>query len=221
WDNEFIWTEQNMNRFRRIFIEEPDVSGNSFDEKLRNQLKDESEDIYKFAIELLFVYYLFPVESSIKYTTKMQKLAMVAELKNIDFHQSLPTFKALKDGIATTGTFFHTQKYVEISFIFSFAEKMKEKPSEERETILQNHSKLKSVTEVARKEVGKRAQSQHIVLHLLMPEKFERISSGGDKTRIVKSYADMLKESGTDDIDEKLWIIREKLEEEHPDEVID
>lgn len=221
WDKEFIWTEQNMNRFRRIFIEEPDVSGNSFDEKLRNQLKDESEDIYKFAIELLFVYYLFPVESSIKYTTKMQKLAMVAGWKNIDFDQSLPIFKALKDGIATTGTFFNTQKYFEFSFIFSFVEKMKEKSSEERENILQNSSKLKEITELARKEVGNRAQSQHIVLHLLMPEKFERISSGGDKTKIVKSYADMLNEAATGDVDEKLWIIREKLEEENPNEVID
>ena len=48
WDNEEIWTEKNMNNFKRIFIENPDESGDSFDDKLKKQLQDVDESVYKF-----------------------------------------------------------------------------------------------------------------------------------------------------------------------------
>jgi hypothetical protein len=90
WERETIWTLANMNRFRSVFIENPDASGNSFDQKLKKQLIDESEDVYKFVIELLFIYYLYPVKQSISYQTKLRKLEIVASWKNIDLNTSLP-----------------------------------------------------------------------------------------------------------------------------------
>ncbi|MFD2761619.1 hypothetical protein [Lentibacillus juripiscarius] len=37
WEGESIWTDSNIDRFRTIFIERPDESGNSFDDKLKKQ----------------------------------------------------------------------------------------------------------------------------------------------------------------------------------------
>lgn len=221
WDGESIWTERNIQRFKTIFIHAPDESGDSFDQKLERQLENESQELYKFVIELLYVYYLFPVGRSIGYPTKFNKLATIASWKGIDLDESMPIFRALKEGLGTTGTFFITQIYHEVSFLLSVVEKVKELPLEERERALHEPSALKDITEIARKEVGKNVQSQHIVLHLLAPEHFERISSGGDKRKIVKSYAEMLRNTPTKDIDEQIFIIRETLEDEYPEEKLD
>lgn len=51
WGGESIWTKSNINRFRSIFIESPDESGDSFDDKLKKQLDDESDAVYKLVIE--------------------------------------------------------------------------------------------------------------------------------------------------------------------------
>lgn len=221
WDGETIWTTDTINRFRTIFIERPDESGSSFDDKLRKQLEGESEDVYKFVIELLYIYYLFPVERSTRYETKLNKLEMVASWKGLELERNLKIFNGLKNGLGTTGTFYNTQKYFEISFLFLVIEKLKGLEIEERKDILSDAIKLKALTEVARKEIGKRVQSQHIVLHLLLPNYFERISSTGNKQLIINSYADYLRDSATSDVDEQLLILREKLEGEYPSETID
>ncbi|WP_019412671.1 hypothetical protein [Paenisporosarcina sp. TG20] len=51
WDGESIWTDTNLDRFKSIFVENPDVSGENFDDKFKKQLENESEDVHKFAIE--------------------------------------------------------------------------------------------------------------------------------------------------------------------------
>ncbi|GAB3802256.1 AAA family ATPase [Virgibacillus kimchii] len=215
WEGESIWTSANMNRFRSVFIENPDASGNSFDEKLKKQLSNESEDVYKFVIELLFIYYLYPVKQSISYQTKLRKLELVASWKNIDLDTSLPLFDSLKKGIGATGTFFHTSKYYEKSFLFWFVEYLKSQPLEQRKIILEQPKKLKEIAEGARKQVGKRAQMQHIVLHLLLPEYFEHISNWGNKESIVKAFANLIEDDQTNDVDEQLYIIRQKLIDEY------
>ncbi|MDM5326839.1 hypothetical protein [Neobacillus sp. CF12] len=67
WDGEPVWTVQNMDRFKSIFVENPDESGDTFDDKLQKQLEIESIGVYKFVIEMLFMYYLYP--SSVSYET--------------------------------------------------------------------------------------------------------------------------------------------------------
>lgn len=221
WDGEPIWTDTNINRFRSIFIEQPDASGDSFDDKLKKQLENESVDVHKFVIELLFIYYIYPVKQSISYETKMRKLETIASWKGIEFDRSLPVFDALKKGLGTTGTFFNTSKYFEVSFLFWLVDYLKSQPLEKRKKLLKDANDLKSVTDDVRQQVGKRVQMQHIILHLLLPKKFERISSWGHKNRIVKTYSNLIKDDSITDVDKKLSIIREKLEKEYPNKPFD
>lgn len=221
WEGESIWTKSNINRFRSIFIESPDESGDSFDDKLKKQLEDESDAVYKLVIELLFIYYIFPVKQTISFATKIRKLETVASWKNIDLDTSLPVFDGLKKGLGATGIYFNTSKYFEVSFLFRFAEYLKSQPLEKRKIILEQPLELKSVADDVRKQVGKRVQMQHIVLHLLLPEYFERISSWGHKERIIKAYSDLLDDDDNTDIDTKIHIIREKLEDEYVSNRID
>jgi MoxR-like ATPase len=219
WADEDIWTNINMNRFRHIFIENPDVSGENFDNKLKNQLENETEGVYKLAIELMFVYFLFPHSRSISFNTKMKKLEMIASWKGIEIDSSNPIFESLKTGLGATGTFYNTSKYLEISFLFLFVEELKTQSQEERKSVLSNPMELKKLAETKRKEIGKRVQMLHIVLHLLLPEKFERIASWGHKGKITKTYADLVTDESITDMDEQLLIIREKLEDKYSREI--
>lgn len=218
WDGESIWTETNLNRFKSIFVENPDVSGENFDDKFKKQLDNESEDVHKFAIELMYIYYLFPYSGSISYKTKMKKLELIASWKGIDFDQSLPVFEGLKKGLGATGTFYNTSKYFEVSFLFLVAENLKNQHLEKRENILNDATSLKKFAEEIRKSVGKKVQMQHILLHLLMPKKFERIASWGHKNKIINAYSYLLMDNSITDSDKKLLIIREKLEEKYSNE---
>ncbi|WP_163582821.1 AAA family ATPase [Gracilibacillus saliphilus] len=221
WDDEHIWTEQNMNRFRAIFIENPDASGNSFDDKLKKQLENESVSVYKFAIEIMFIYYMFPYKGSVSYKTKMEKLEMIASWGRITLDPSLKVFEALKDGLGATGTFYNTSKYFEISFLFLAVEKLKGLSLEIREEILRDPKQLKRHADDIRQRLGKRVQTLHIFLHLLLPEYFESIASWGNKGQIVKAYSEYLTDDSVEDTDEQLLMIREKLQEQYPDKQID
>ncbi|SES04619.1 AAA domain (dynein-related subfamily) [Gracilibacillus ureilyticus] len=220
WDEEHIWTEQNMNRFRAIFIENPDASGNSFDDKLKKQLENESESVYKFAIEIMFIYYLFPYRGSVSYKTKMEKLEMIASWGRIKIDPSLEVFEALKYGLGATGTFYNTSKYFEISFLFLAVEKLKGLSLDIRKEILHDPKQLKRHVDDIRQRLGKRVQTLHIFLHLLLPEYFESIASWGHKGKIVKAFSSYITDSSVEDTDEQLLMIREKLQEQSPDEQI-
>ncbi|WP_208591867.1 hypothetical protein [Gracilibacillus suaedae] len=179
WDGENIWTEQNMNRFRAIFIENPDASGNSFDSKLKKQLENESQSVYKFAIELLFIYYMFPYRKSVSFKTKIEKLEMIASWKGVEFDRSWKVFGALKDGLGATGTFYNTSKYFEVSFLFLVVERLKGLSLDIRKDILHDPKQLKRHADEIRQRLGKRVQALHIFLHLLLPDYFESIASWG------------------------------------------
>lgn len=221
WPGEEIWTKENISRFRFIFIDKPDESGDSFDDKLRSQLDNEREGVYKFAIELLFIYYMYPVRRSISYETKVRKLEMIASWKDIELDTTQPIFEGLKIGLGTTGTFFNTNKYFELSFLYWFVEYFKNLPLEVRKSILEEPTELKELAENVREQVGKRVQLQHILLHLLLPNYFERISSWGHKSKIVKAFSHLLIDSDTTDVDQQLYIIREKLSEQYEGDTLD
>ncbi|WP_164214787.1 AAA family ATPase [Virgibacillus sp. YIM 98842] len=87
--------------------------------------------------------------------------------------------------------------------------------------ILEQPEQIKEVAEEVRKQIGKRVQMQHIILHLLLPEYFERIASWGHKKRIVKAYANLIEDNQTKDMDKQLNIIREKLAHEYESNQID
>jgi hypothetical protein len=63
---------------------------------------------------------------------------------------------------------------------------------------------------------------RHVFLHLLQPDYFERIASGPHKQSIASTYAGFI-EDGEADLDERLLIIRERLEEllDKPREQVD
>ncbi|MEZ7171778.1 AAA family ATPase [Sporosarcina sp. OR05] len=221
WKNDPVWTMDNLKRLEIIFVGNPDETGSTFEEKLKKQLEQESENVYKLFIEILFIYYLFPHSRSIRYETKVSKLKDIAEWKGILLDKDLPILKSLQKGLGSTGTYYNTNKFDEISYLILIALKLKEKSVADRERIVSDHQELKEFAEQVRTIIGKRVTMQHVLLHLIMPERFERIASWGHKDRITKAFTYLTKNSGITDTDEKLLFIREHFEEKYGDTEVD
>src|SRR5699024_10257159 len=167
WPEENVWSNENVYKFRVAFIEKPDGSQQSFYEKLHNQLIGADESVYKYTVELLFLYYLVPTRTT--YETKINKLETVANWKQIDLNFEDDVYEALRHGVAATGASFNTRMYFELYMIHLFVEKLKSHPVEERKQILNDPKQLKQLAEDSRKEVGPKVQMQHMLQHLLLP----------------------------------------------------
>lgn len=219
WQDESLWSMENLHKFRIAFIEQPDESEKTFYEKLENQLAGEDESVYKYTIELLYLYYLVPVKTT--YATKLDKLQMVASWKDIHLNIEDDVFMALKQGIASTGASFNTRMYYELYMIHLFVETVKQYPIDERIEILNNPQKLKQFTDQTRKRVGPKVQMQHMLQHVLLPSYFEWIANWGHKEKVVEAYSYLLKDKKIEDIDEKIYQIKQALIKEHEDKTID
>lgn len=211
WKEERIWSSENLHRLRNVFIDQPDESSDNFYKKLERQLAGEDEAVYKYMIELLFIYYLVPTRTT--YETKISTLEMVANWKGIEMDFNQDVFQALKKGLAATGASYNTRMYFEITMIHLFAENMKRYTVEEREALLKNRKQFKLLMTKTRQEVQTKVQIQHILQHVLMPEHFEWIASWSDKEKVVQAFSHYLENSTLDDIDERIAYIKQQLKE--------
>src|SRR5699024_11344704 len=75
--------------------------------------------------------------------------------------------------------------YFEISMVHQFAQYVKDLQMEERKQIFNDHVKLKSLIESARKAVGTRVQMQHMLQYLLLPDYFEQIGRASCRERVL------------------------------------
>lgn len=219
WKDEPIWSNENLHKFRSAFIERPDESSGNFYIKLEGQLATEDESVHKYVLELLFIYFLIP--KGTKFETKLNNLQMVADWKNIELDFEQPIYKALKNGLAHTGMAYNSRIYNEISLIHIFVEKLKRHTVEERKTILEQPTTLKNMIEQSRIETGRKVQMQHLLQHLLLPSYFEWIASWTDKEMVVSTFDYLIEDEQIDDIDEKIYYIKQKLKEEYNDDDID
>ncbi len=209
-----IWKLENLQALKARFNDNPVYSGNlSFDKKFEMQLQGASQDIYELALEILYVYYLFPSSRTISYRTKQLKLKDIASWGKVPYDEHHPLIKDLEFGIGATGTYFLTAKFEEISYIIQFSIALKQLSIEDRRTLVMNPWELKKVIESTKNTIGKNVQVQHIISHLILPEYFESMASAGHKSLIVNSFKDHIKNKNEVDIDKQLFEIRQSLEE--------
>lgn len=218
WPENQVWTEENLQKIKECFIDQPDESKKNFEEKFKKQLEGQPKEVYQLAAECLYMYYLFP--GKINYETKLEKLKLVCQWGNVSFHDS-EVLKALKNGIGKTGTSFNTRKPFEIAYLILFAREIKNRSYHDRENFMEDHQRVKEIANHIRNEIkdyyNANVQMRHIVLHLLFPELYEGISSTEHKQKIFKHFKYLIDDPAAD-VDEGLFIIREKLAQQYADQ---
>jgi MoxR-like ATPase len=222
WPGEKIWTLENLKRLKHAYVDHPDFSKTSFEEKLEKQLYGQGKDIYKLFCECLFVYYLFP--SNIKFKTKIKKLSTITSWENEAIDEQLEIFQGLDSGIGNPGTSYSTRKPDEITYLCLLGLSIKELSVKGRREILTDSEQTQTLLDQMRKDVKSKykinVQMRHVLLHLLFPEKYERIASSAQKREILQSFKEFLPEEKVQ-VDQGLLMIREKLEEQYAGKRID
>ena len=209
WEGESIWTDQNLQAFKQCFIDNPDESQDSFEEKFKRQLASSSPDVTKLACELILVYFLFP--SSVSGKRKTQLIKEIASWKTISISDTAADLmKKLNIGIGGPGLAYNTRRPFEIAYLCQLALELISIAKDERVSILNDHVRFRDLLDRLEEE-GTR-QSRDILLHLLFPEHYERIASRTHKQLIADAFAEILdQESIPENLDDKLFAIRAKL----------
>ena len=213
WEGEMVWTKDALDAFKLCVVDRPDASGDSFEEKFKRQLADADTNVTKLAVELVLIYFLFP--SSVSGARKRELIKEIISWKGIEFSKTAEeVMKPLDTGIGGTGLAYNMRRPVEIAFLAESARRLVELSIEERRGVLEDHIRLRSLLHEVEGEATR--QGRDILLHLLFPDRYERIASRTQKRLIVDTFADVLQDTHMVediDIDDQIYAIRQRLEE--------
>lgn len=193
------------------------VSGGRFASKWVDQMNGASDACRLLGAELLLIHFLFAGS-----VTKQGKISVIREsLTGTDIE--LPTdgvpVRALGQDIGHPGIGFNTRRDLQVGYLVDFVRRFKLEPLhtvEQRRAILDDPWKLRDFADNTQQPIR---EMRHILLHLLRPEDFERISSGTHKREIASAFADFLPKDAPSDLDERLLLIRGELARYLPGEI--
>lgn len=215
-DDRSMWTIPHLEDFRKRFLENPLVgTEENFGQKLATQLETASEDVRWLVCEIVAVYFLF-ARGAIGGPTKRATLEPIVAPLGGD---RPPHWQRLADtmdeGIGNPGVGYNINRDLQIGYLIDFCLRFKAIDDEdERRRLLDDPWDLRDFADDASDGIAVR-EMRHILLHLLRPDEFERMSSRTHKQNIVAAFADelLVGDDIPEDLDEQLLLIREKLVE--------
>lgn len=203
-----LWTPELLDHIYDSVIGSPLTDSRTFSEKFREQLGAD-QNIVRLGAEVLAVYFLMCHRSAITSPKKRKNVEEVLGWANLDAPADGPIVAALNtSGPSHPGQFYLVRRDVQIGFLIQFARAVKVVgDAAERQRLLENPWELRDLMDSLNDQPP---AMRHVLLHLLLPDYFERIASGGHKRLIVDTYQ-ALADPEVDDDDERLLSIRREL----------
>ncbi len=210
-----IWTPAVLDDLYHRFVERPDESSDTFEVKLRRQLRgellsppiDAPPAIYQLAAELLFIY-LLPVKE-ITAATKRRTIATVLQWSPSPAAIPADLDQALDGGIVKAGMSYYLGKPFQLAYLLTFARRWKELSGAEQKRLLSDPWAFKAFTDTISIKLSHAQRA--FLLHLVFPDTFEPIVSRDHKQKIVAAFASLLTDPGERDVDRQLAQIRAAL----------
>lgn len=210
-----VWTAANVTELRGRFNDnqlQGAAAGGTFSTKWAAQMNGASDDVRLLAAELLLVHFLFT--SSVRAAKKREVVALSLDSTGIDLPKDAPAVKALSEGIGGPGVGFNTRRDLQVAYLIDFVDRFKALDAMQGGALLDDPWALRDFADDTTWPIR---EMRHIVLHLLRPDDFERISSGTHKREIAAAFAKLLPDDAPADVDERLLQIRGALEDYLPD----
>jgi 5-methylcytosine-specific restriction protein B len=217
-----LWTAENLDHLVRHFVENLDEGKDSFLDKLRRQLAPVPPGAKQLAAEMLWVMFLFPTSNAMKPGTKRLQVRQVWEWSGEALpHDELLIDQALERGMGNPGSAFHTHRWREFAFFIRLVRAWRDLAEEEQRRLLADGWVMADW--IDGQPIAKNRLLRHILLFLLFPDEFERITSMSYKRRIIRAFRKHLGDDpeAVDDrrptaVDRELLRIRRLMEERHP-----
>lgn len=217
-----ISTAANYDALDRHFIQQPDAGSGSFYEKLKMQLASAPPDARKLMAELLWALFLFP--SNITEDTKREGVLVVWGWSGEQLDPAHPMLSdQLLDGIGSGGMGVNTNRWREMTYLIRLGQSIKAVPETDRAGIFADYDRFLEWIETI-PESGDR-QFRHMLRYFLFPERVERMSSNGDRYKVLAGFgvAPIRQTRRWTDrqLDDALLELRRSLEERYGSKDID
>ena len=212
------WTRENLAELRRRFLDQPDVSGDGFYEKLERQIAAASPQVYQLMGEVLYVYYLSLW--GMKADAKKERIDHVLGWSPAQATIPSKLGDALQPGFINIGAG-AANIDSQLATLIEFVEQWKEKEQDKQQDLLDDPWEFKNFLF----NMAGRSQTllnkdrsgwieREILLHIVHPDTFEGIGTNGKNAISGEgAFADFVA-PGTSDVDRKLQQIRQRLEAE-------
>jgi 5-methylcytosine-specific restriction enzyme B len=201
-----IWSASNIEDLYERFVQQPDVSGDSFLVKLERQVQGAPDATIQLVAETIYFHLL--IAGDIKAPTKRKLVRAVLSFMEQPVEVPADLDEIFGAGIVNSGIAFKTYRPFQLHLLIEFAREWKRLPGEERERALSDPWAFKTiVTSVP----ARAAQTQlNALLHLVHWDAFEPIVAQDHKKKIVKSFAHLI-DGEIEDVDRALIEIRKSL----------
>ncbi|MCU0650424.1 MAG: hypothetical protein MUF00_20730, partial [Gemmatimonadaceae bacterium] len=214
--DESLWTTEHLAQLDRYFVRNLDEGDGGFYEKLDKQLAPADPAARKLMAELLWVLYLFP--SNLGARSKRDGVLRVWQLSGNALDPEHPMVSdAVLAGIGSGGMAFLSGRWREINYAVGLFTAFKQLSGTERSSLVLDYARFADWI-AAQARQGNR-QFRHMLRYLLFPDVVERMSSNGDRHKVLEAFgvaAGRETEDWTDrQIDEAMLALRQRLESEH------
>jgi MoxR-like ATPase len=221
-----LWTLENLGYLDRYYVHNPDTSGRSFLDKLHDQLDPTPAVVKQLAAEILWLLYLGVSEKALTGGTKRLHIKRIWDWSGKRFPAGKPELEALDRGMANPGTAYHTHKWREYGFAIELARAFKQLDRTEQSRLIENPWDFAGWLETVESSAGR--QFRHFVLALLFPEHFERIVTGGDKQKILRTFIPVIGGDAEEidyrdrvAVDRALYSLRDRIEDAYDADPLD
>jgi len=224
--DENVWTAEALKDLEEHFVNDPIGGRGKFFEKLKVQLEDASAVGVKLAAEMLWFMLIYP--SNLTADTKRTSARRVWEWSGADLPEDRELLgdKLLKGGIGSPGQGYAAYRWKELQLFILMMQSWRALRSDEQATLLDDPWRFAEW--IDQLEDAQHRQFRHILLHLLFPDTFERISVTDHKRDIASAFDVFLPdeefpETGSDlvALDRELLAIRRQLVEELGEDRLD
>lgn len=222
-----VWTSAHVSEIEEYFVKKPDEGDRRFMEKFRDQLEPVSPGAKRLAAEMLWVMLLFP--NNITPATKIDIVSTIWDWSGEPLPRDNPELLVFSSGgIGSGGMGFNNYRPHELTFFVRLMKRWKALTNEERTRHLADPWEFAGFVDAT--EGADRRQLRHMLLHLLFPDAFERISSGDNKRRIDAAFRAELDSAEVPTVeqattlvarDRRLLHVRQILEAAGPGKVMD
>ena len=214
-----IWSKQVLLEVHKRFLDKPDQSGDSFQQKLQRQLEGSPPEVYQLMGEALYIYFLIVSTKDIANEAKTINEVLSWSPDPVKIPPDLVA--GLTPGIVNPGPFFFIALPFQIAFLIEFAEQFKEQEHAEQSRILGDPwsfkdfvMRLKLESAMMQEFPESPVAQREALFHLVYPDDFEAITNTGHKARIAKAFSTIVPQP-TEDVDRQLKQIRSSLEAKH------
>jgi 5-methylcytosine-specific restriction protein B len=178
-----LWTGENAQDLLNRFVQQPIIGTElTFLEKLEQQIGTASADTKKLAAEMLWLLYLFPLDTRGK--TKREHIKLVWEWSGEPLDMANPWLgDALDTGIGAAKPGLSNYKPNELALIVAATCAWRTMPNEER---ARRSNGGAFANWLNRLPESKGRQFWHIWVYILFPDEFEPISSETHKRLIIR-----------------------------------